>query len=396
MTLVPLFSYDDVTCEWIPRKGLHVFERAGKFVAQVRSNAAWMQWMPSLTGEGWLLPRFATVERTYRRRMLPHQLVGRGNLTDGGEQGGGDGIDDYFFGGMPPDLPRLDGVIERMPIAAFHWETGALLTRQDLTYDEPYTPLRNEPTAQPPYQLRPFACTVSPTHPQARWQRYDPAHLIRSWGPATAAPDDPVARWWKIVNAADVMLAKPRERVAGQPTRLENSLGWAAGSAYSGEVRARAWELGAVVAAMPYLPGAREWVRDAVEFECNIQAANGACTRGTHATDPFQSAPWQGPEAVGDEVECETWWESCFLARMLYNAAMVLGDARSINRVREWVRRRRTILANVPVRADGGPPKFFIVARNNVLVETITEGLYPGNNAYTGNFWDVCHRLGIQ
>lgn len=390
-----IFAYDDITCEWIPRKGLHVFERAGKFFAQVRSNAAWRPWMPNVRADGWLLPRFATVERTYRRRMLPHQLVGRGNLTDGGEQGGGDGIDDYFFGGMPPDLPRLDGVIERHPVAAFHWETGDPLTRADLLFDEPYTPLRNEPTAQVPYQLRPFTATIPASHPQARWQRYDPAHLIRAWGPATAAQGDPVARWWTIVVASDVMLAQSRERVAGHPTRLENSQGWAAGSAYSGEVRARAWELGTVVAAMPYLPTAREWVQDAVEFECNIQAPNGACTRGQHATDPFQSAPWNGPEAVGDDVEVETWWESCFMARMLYNAALALGDARSIARVREWVRRRRMILADVPPRADGGPPKFLIVARNNVLVDRITEGTYPGNNAYTGAFWDVAMRMGV-
>lgn len=409
MTRVARYETPDwPVCEWNPRVG-HIWSGPlGKIVA--RSNGAWKPGMGLVLPRGNLLPRFATIERTYRRRTLPHELVGRpyeGTTTglgnfDGGLQGAMIYLD---FAQVPRNIAWLDGVIERHPVCAFNFDTGEPLTPAELGHPE-YRPLRNNSHAEPPFQLWQFESTRIGDRCEF-WQRYDPAHLQLAYACAVGL-HDPVAPWWIDVVASDVAIAKSLD---GQATgslgqELGNARGGARGSAYAGEVRARAWEIGAQTQGYVLFPDEQRWrwLNGAIEFEDLIMSEAGAFTRDGGNHDAYQGHPWivtpDGEAPMPQTWEAETWWEGCFMCDVLEDAAVALGDPVSFERMRSILRRRKRVHDQLPQRSGQygtvGVPKFLVVAKDGVLVDEITEGFKPGLNSYTGNFLAQCARLGIR
>lgn len=412
MTQVPMFSYDDVTCEWIPRKGLHVFERAGRFVAQVRSNAAWMIGMRNPPTDGWLLPRFATVERSWRRRNLPHALVGWGNNLDGGEQGG-QGIKMHPEW-TPSTQAELDGTIEGNPICAFHWETGEPLTRDNgLGYAEQYTPLRNDSHAEPPFQLRPFTGTRS-GHSQEFWQADDPAHYARTFSAAVAAWEHdrcPVAFLWLQVCAANVLNALPIAPVGdGYGYRqslatMRQNVRAGPGLAKIGEIRALAHSARSVAEAHKAAPkpAYADWLRMFIEVVGLAQAPSGVFADGWKEEGCQQGLPWVEHGSAyrvldDDEGECAS-WEDCFLIVALNEARKALGDIRSTRAVKSIVAKYMRIYQTcplVPGEYGGiGLPKYLVTSRARVLHPDITEGTDGGINEYVGDSLQAAMELGV-
>lgn len=405
-----IYDIDSWSHSWLPRKGRHVWTKPGHQDIWVRENGAWSPGMPYVGVYDGLLPRQATVERTYRRKTLPHALVGEpGKNLDGGPQGAEVYLD---LSRAPRSQTWLDGVVERHSVSATDWATGEPLTRDVIGHDYGYQPLRETARSEPPFQL-PFYKPVA-DHPCSAWQRYDPAHLHLAYVAAVAMLPDPVALFQLVRVANDVLLAEPNGlpvRDGGQSLyqQLRNARGTFHGSAYSGEVRARAWELGAVTQAYKavapeYRAPFASWMRDQIEFVWQIQAPSGALTRGSHASDAFQSHPWivtaDGQPPLSDDAECETWWESCFLTQTLFDAAEALGERVSMGRVTQIVRKRRAILDTAGDQFSGqygsvGPKKFHVVARNDVLVDTIEDGAKPGLNSYNSSFLKVCRELGL-
>lgn len=405
-----IFNIDGWLYEPLPRKNKVVFTKPGQTDIWIRTRSFWQPGMPALTYADGLLPRQSTVERTMRRKALYHPLVGRDVNTDGGVQNGSGIYVD--INEQPRDFAWLDGMIERHGVSATHWSNGTPLTRENgVGYEHQYVPLRNDGYATAPYQLPAYVSDPSMSA-CALWQRYDPAHGARGYQPAVACLPDPVALWQIVHHANDVMLAQPLAELAdgGQSlgSQLKNAIGPARASAWAGEVRARAWDLGAVTQAYKavapeYREPFRLWMRAQIKFVAMIQADSGAYTRG-QAGSAFQNAPWidmgDGYAPLPADVECETWWESCFLSQTLYDAAMSLGEREPIATVKAIIRKRRTLLDSLPAVPGEwggmGPWKFLVVAKAGSLEPSIVEGKGRGNNSYNGYFLKVCQLLGIQ
>jgi hypothetical protein len=436
---VPLFEVDGWRCEWNARRGTHTFTRPGSQPIVIRSNAT----IPLRTDTD-PLPRFAAVERTWTRRTLPYRLKGYdnplsgyGDVGEGGEQGGQD-IELHPKWEGDRTIAELDGVIERHPVCAFDFTTGAPLTREQLGYDFVYRPIKTMPGEGDTLQLPPFVRPVPPNHPCARWQRYDPAHLIRGYAAAVAAwreRRDIVAFWWLQVVDNDVRLSYADRKVKGGywslAEILENTRTWAKGSAQLGEIRAHAWSLRAVVEATRARMQARSiqdgraviypdpehpstsWIKNFVEMVLNAQAANGALASNFKTSGEEMGIPWKDWQpyttsnrqfnAILHENETELpAWQVPFLLRALYEAQDVIREEVTTARVREIVRRWMRVYRTCELIPSGydhthkGLPKYIVVARDGALLPTLSEGIGAGITEYEGDAFDVARRLGVR
>lgn len=413
-----IFDIDGWTYTPEPRKGRVVFTKPGQTDIWVRHNGFWQYGQQNVHPSHGLLPQQATVERTMRRKTLPHQLKGWGNNTDGGLQGEMVYLDLHD---VPRDFAWLDGVTERHSVSATHTNTGEPLTRENgLGFHYGYNPLRNDAYTQYPQKLYPFV-SYPEGHECASWQRKDPAHLGASYFAAVACLPDPVALMRLVEIANDVLVSRVLAYNAdgslmtnlgdGSLTlggNLTNARGGSRGSAYSGEVRARAWELGAVTQAYKAVaPEFKErfaaWMRAQIEFVHMIQADSGAFTRDGGDHNAYSGHPWidtgDGYAPLPQDWECETVWEACFLTQTLYDAALALGEREPLERVKMICEKRKRLLGNLP-EVPGewggvGPWKYLVVAKSGQLVQTITEGKGKGLNSYNGYAYRVFSNIGV-
>lgn len=378
-----------------------------------------------------LVPRGATVERTRRRRYLPYALTGWGEVTNGNAPGGqGITLNPAW---QADTLAALDGTIERHNVCAFT-ESGELLTRERLGYGFEYTPVNDPPQVQ---RIPALSGPLPSSGPALGWQRIDPAHLIRAFGPAVAAwreRRDPIAFWDLQRNANDAMLHYADQKVgAGDGFRwslaqiAENAATTHKGSAQFGEIRAHAWSLRAVVEAYrarlqewpkEFEEPLAQWIRTFVRTVHDIQAPNGALACNDIGSGQEQGQPWfveqaewtstyenqvpQGQSAgllSARETELPS-WQMPFMLRALYEAHVVLADAEVTamvkDIVRKWMRVWRTC-ERIPGEYGGvGLPKYIVVSRDGALMPTLSEGIGAGITEYDGDSFEVARALGVR
>ncbi len=395
----------------------HVWTKPGESAISVRTSGAD------------LVPRGATVERTRRRRYLPYALTGWGNNENGNDQGG-QGIE-LTPTWKPNTLAALDGTIERHNVCAFSPITGVMRGRDVLGYGFEYTPVNDPPQVQ---RIPALSGPLPSSGSVLGWQRIDPAHLIRAFGPAVAAwkhQRDPIAFWWLQVVANDVMIHYADQKVGSGDgfrwslwTIAVNAATTHRGSAQFGEIRAHAWSLRAVVEAyrarlQEWPKGFEEplaqWIRTFVRTVHDIQADNGALASNDIGSGQEQGQPWFVPQQWStesyaatadqfailraDETELPS-WQVPFMLRALYEAHVVLADAEITamvkDIVRKWMRVWRTC-ERVPGEYGGvGLPKYLVVSRDGALLPTLSEGIGAGITEYDGDSFAVARALGVR
>lgn len=400
MTHVPMFDAYGWTCDFQARKG-HVFSKgAGRIV--VRSNAAWAPGMPTVKHGAYLPARFLTVERTRARRLMPHALTGWGNNLDGGEQGG------HGIVLMPTagTLAELDGTMERMPIAAFHAVTGEPLTRADLGFQDEYLLSAATPSDGSPLQFRAFASSLAQTHPQARWQRIDAAHLIRAYSAAMvlAGQGDPVARFWLICCAHDVIrsYAVKRTRSDGQGWSLaaqEENVAARPGTGGLGIVRWNAWSLRCVVEAYRVAPSRMfaDWIRRYVSVWQKGQAVTGPLERHDYASGLDQQEPVR-IFGLDPRYEWCTSWQHPFAVRAVREAMRYVPECEAdglniLRRIKPW-------LSDVPfVQGEDSSapwlPRYLVIAKDGVLLDKVTWGVGPARGYYGADMVQCFQEVGL-
>ena len=407
----------------------HVWERPGYATLSVRASGAD------------LVPRGATAERTRRRRFLPYQLRGWGNNTNGNDQGG-QGIE-LKPAWRSDTLAALDGTIERHPVCAFT-ASGDLLTRAQLGYGFEYTPANDRPQVQ---RIPALAGNLPSSGDALTWERIDPAHLIRAFGPAVAAwkeRRDPIAFWWLQVVANDVMLSYADQKIVGgtyatwslaqmaenaATTYSASTPGGRKGTAAFGELRAHAWSLRAVVEAMRALDDAMDsnlyddgglsarydaWISTFIRLVHDVQAENGALTCNDYLQGQDQSQPWFTDQLAGtpdrtapyllrfDELEIAT-FQVPFMLRALYEAQALLQDADCTAMVREVVRKWMRVYRTCPLVPSEygsgayGLPHYIVVQNGDGLVPALVSGIGRATDGqYAPDARTVARLLGVR
>jgi len=398
-------------CSWYPQDGTHTFMREGEFIV-VHSNAAWKKGMEPVRPRGMLLPRFWYVDRTWRQRMFRTKLTGHGNLTNGGDVSGYDiDLHPQWYG--PETLAIADKIMERHPIAAFHYDTGKPLTRADYGYSEPYyLDGRRATDADQNTQLAPFRATPPVGSPYASWARIDGAHLIRAYGRDVAAYEatrDIVARMRLIVQGFDVLAAFPTVIYNDWLTlgTMRRNVALYPHLAKLGTIRWLAWCIRAVAEAYRVCPNRefRAWLIMAVELIEEGQAANGSFGDFYHGDGQEQELPWEVqqpgyqklPELDGEAPS----WQQPFMVRAVTEAAKVVRNQDTDRRVRLIITRFVALMRNcpkVPSRYNSYPglPYWLITSRGRTLVPVIKEGIGNADSRYEPDVFACAVEMGCE
>lgn len=407
---VPLFEAHGWSCNWDPREGTHTFKRDGQLIT-VRSNAAWKKGMPPLAAKGWLLPRFWFVDRTWRQTMFRSRLKGFGNLTDGGEVGGGSiDLHPQWYG--PQTLAEADGLMERHPIAAFHYDTGRPLTRADLGWEPYFLDGRRATDADLNTQLYPFRATPPVGSPYASWARIDAAHLIRAFGRDVAsyeATRDIVARMRLIVQGFDVLNAYPTVPLDGWLTlgTMRRNVALYPHLAKLGTIRWLAWCIRAVAEAYRVCPNRefRTWLIMAVELIEEGQAANGSFGDFYYGDGQEQELPWTvkqpGYELLPVTDGEAPSWQMPFMVRAVTEAAKVVRNQDTDRRARQIITRFCALMRGcptVPSRYNSYPglPYWLITSRNRTLVPWVKDGIGNADSRYEPDVWACAVEMGVE
>lgn len=452
MVRVPLFEVGGWECSWEPRRG-HTFARGLERI-RVRSNGAWKPGMAPVKHGEHLPARFMQVDRGLfalartavlgPRRMRGfgentsstgvRELKGWGNVTDGGEQGGGG------FSLHPrwrrSALQELDGTIERHPVAAFHWDTGRPLTRADLGHSDDYVLDACGLNDGQPFQLDPF---VNPwtDHPLKDWRRIDVFHYARAFDAAVAAWNarrDVVAFFWLICLAQEALRWLPLLPVTNGDSlyqRLRNLETPQFGhKGKLGVVRGRAHALRVVVEAARALQGLEPnvsqaqmrrdlegWIRSAIDAEFLSQMLNGSYTNNTEdEPSSEQGQPWHVAQPLAyradgspdftkgtfrvlsvREGEAPS-WQLCFLTVALAEASKVVPD--KLDRVRSLLRGHKSIFdtcQRVPDRYRPelrGLPYWLVVSRDGAAIPII-EGIGLADTTYDADAFRAFAEVGL-
>lgn len=452
MTRVPLFEFDGWRCDWNPRVG-HTFSRGIERI-RVRSNGAWRPGMSNVVHGPHLPARFMQVDRGlielartavlgprrlrgFGENTSPtgvRELKGWGNNTDGGEQGG-QGID------LHPRFTRttiaeLDGTIERHPIAAFHFDTGMPLTRDDLGYSANYVLDSATVASNPPFQFEQFIGGGWPNPAVVTWQRIDVYHYCRAFNAAVAAwhaRRDWVAFVWLLCCAQEVLRWLPMRPVTNGDSLYQRLRNLEASGHHGkmGVVRGRAHALRVVVEAaraLQDLPARNEaqavtlamfeeWISGAIDAEFLNQMPNGSYTSNT-SDEPSseQGQPWSVIQprayAVGgapdfskgsfrllstNEGEAPS-WQLCFLSVALAEAAQVVPE--KLPRVRVILAGHKRIFDTCPLVPDRyhpeviGLPYWLVVSRDGASIP-VTEGIGLADTTYDADALRAFTEVGL-
>jgi hypothetical protein len=402
MTRVPVFEFDGWTCEWNARKGAHTFKRGGQTIV-VRSNA-----IPGAKHTAALPLRYARVDRTLLRRLAawallpprlrahgdptvqPGDLVGFGNVTDGGEQGG-QGIE-LLPTWTPETRAAMDGTIERHPCFAFNATSGAPLTRAEIGFAEQYTLDAATPNTGRPSQFAPFVAPYSGKY--ERWQRIDGAHLVRAFEYAVAqfAHDrDPISRFDLVNVGHDVMRSYTTSETNGWSlAAMERNVFASPHTGGLGITRWNAWCLRAVVEAQRAAPSRvfADWIRRYVGVLYMGQAECGAFERHKFGDGIDQGEPVL-LFGLPERYEWCTSWQVPFMVRAVREAMRVVPETQSQGRV--ILERAKRLWDRAPVVGgdvyDGiatasGLNRYLVIAENGVLVDRVTMGVGPARALY--------------
>lgn len=453
MVRVPAFEFDDWRCEWEPRRG-HTFTR-GLQRTRVRSNAAWKPGLAPVRHQELLPARFMQVDRGlidlarvalgFPRRLQGYgentsstgarPLTGWGNNADGGEQGGQGIVLHPRF--TRTTMAELDGTIERHPIGAFHFDTGAPLTRDELGYSANYVLDAATVASNPPFQLAQFIGGGWPNPAVVTWQRIDVYHYCRAFNAAVAAwkaKREPVSFFVLIGCANEVLRWLPMLPVTNGDSlwqRLRNLEGLAGGhKGKMGVVRGRAHALRAVVEAAgalqdlnrnaaqdAHLGRFEAWIRAAIDAEFLNQMPNGSYTSNTiDEPSSEQGQPWSvaQPRAyfpggepdfsqgsfrllAPNEGEAPS-WQLCFLTVALAEATRVVPE--KLERVREILRGHQRIFSTCPMVPDRyrpwlrGLPYWLVVSRDGAAVP-VTEGIGLADTSYDSDAFRAFEEVGL-
>lgn len=452
MVICPLFSVDGWECEWNPRVG-HTWSR-GISRVRVRSNGAWKPGMAPVKHGNLLPARFMQVDRGlidlaraalgFPRRMRgfgentsstgARPLKGWGNVTDGGEQGGQGIVLHPRY--TRTTLAELDGTIERHPIAAFHFDTGMPLTRDDLGYSANYVLDGATVASNPPYQLAQFIGGGWPNPAVVTWQRIDVFHYCRAFNAAVAAwhaKRDPVGFFQLLACAHEVLRWLPLLPVTNGDSLYQRLRNLEASGHHGkmGVVRGRAHALRVVVEAARALQDLASrneaqaatlatfevWIRDAIDAEFLNQMSNGSYTSNT-ADEPSseQGLPWSViqpraymPGGTPDfskgsfrllstsESEAPS-WQLCFLTVALAEAAQVVPE--KLDRVRVILRGHQRIFETCERVADryhadkSGLPYWLVVSRDGAAVPVV-EGIGLADTTYDADAYRAFSEVGL-
>ena len=336
------------------------------------------------------------------------KLKGFGNLTDGGEVGGGS-IDLHPQWKGPETLAEADGLQERHPIAAFHYDTGKPLTRPDLGWEPYYLDGRTALSADPNTQLAPFRASTG--SPYASWARIDAAHLIRAFGRDVAAYEatrDIVARMRLIVQWFDVLAAFPTVALPWLSLgTMRRNVALYPHLAKLGTIRWLAWCIRAVAEAYRVCPSRefRAWLIMAVELIEEGQAANGSFGDFYSGDGQEQELPWNvkqdGYELLPPLDGEAPSWQQHFMLRAVTEAAKVVRNADTDRRVRVIITRFLRIFATcrrVKNRYNAWPglPYWLITSRNRVLVPEITDGIGDSDSRYEPDVWACAVEMNVE
>lgn len=382
---VPLFEFDEWTCDYSPRIG-HRFEHPLRGVVLVKPGS---------------FPGQLVVQRTWARRLLNRRPEIHGpkvyGTTAGGEQGGqGIEIDPVWD---PWTRDALDGVALRHDVGFF------------------------APDGTPSFgdgKRYPLTARRLPNG----FERYDGPHYIRAYRHALAQWNhdrDPFARMWLLCCWADVYRRFPLAPFVDTegPEWSLASMGYnvtaSPGLGALGITRENAWalRLGAEVLGVlrdssvslyaylrmknlhptntpdgsSYRALNRKWCEKFVYVLHIGQAQNGALERHSVRDGVAQEASEYVSFGGSPDDEWCTSWQTPFLLVALARAARYLPEGRTRERAEQIVERVRPWWRNVPFTAgeddsEPGLPRYLTVAKRGKLEDFIRSGYGPARTYY--------------
>ena len=372
---VPTFEFDGWKCEYNPRRG-HLFTHPDKPSIMVRRGDY----------DGQLFVQRGWVRRLFHINPDAYGPPAYHGLEDGGYQGGGE-IELHPKWTRETER-RLDGTIRRHHIGRFS-DTG-----------EPLPPW---PGPRYPLAARPQG---------DGYQAIDGAHLIRAYSHAIAqfAHDrDPVARYWLILCAHEVMRRFPLVPFMdgeGPEYSLATMFRNVTATPHTGALgiqRENAWSLRCVVEAQRVAPSRMfaVWIQRFVDMLYLGQAANGATERHDKNSGLQQGEPYNMFGLDANAEVCVS-WQIPFMVVAVREAMRVVPECHAHGRV--VLERFKSIWDSAP-RVGGdvydgiptapGLPRYLVVARDGQLVPRITEGVGPARSTYDGYAFQAFHEVGL-